>query len=132
MGPILNSNRLVIDTNIIIDYLRGKEQAISFFKDLDPSTDLLISTITVAELYAGVKNQEEEQLLHAFLQDFKVIALDQTIAQKGGLIKNKYNPSHGIGIADAVIAATALVQKAKLLTLNVKHFPMVDLKEAPY
>lgn len=132
MGPILSTSRFVIDTNIIIDYLRGREQAISFFKSLDPSTDLLISTITVTELYAGVKNQKEEQLLNAFLQDFKVNAIDQTIAQKGGLIKNKYGPTHGVGIADAVIAATAIDENAKLITLNLKHFPMVERKESPY
>lgn len=128
MGSIFSTNRLLIDTNIIIDYLRGKEQAIAFFKHIPDDSPLLLSTITVTELYAGV----EEQLLHAFLQDFKIITVDHAIARKGGLIKNDYGPSHGIGIADAVIAATTLAYKAKLITLNEKHFPMVESKEAPY
>lgn len=132
MGSILNTSNFLIDTNIIIDYLRGRTQSITFFKTLQSQANLLTSTITVTELYAGVKTQKEEKLLNNFLQNYHIIDVDHAIARKGGLIKKRYGPSHGIGIADAVIAATALEQDAKLITLNLKHFPMITLKEAPY
>jgi predicted nucleic acid-binding protein len=132
MGSVLKSSRRLIDTNIIIDFLRGRSEAVSYFNSIPSNTELLISTITVTELFAGVANEREEEQLNEFLQRYQAIAVDQHLARKGGLIKNGYGPSHGIGIADSVIAATAIDKNAKLITLNLKHFPMVKKKESPY
>ncbi len=128
----MKSNRRLIDTNVIIDFLRGYPEAKTYFGAIPDKTELLISTITVTELYAGVANQEEEEQLKEFLQEYQIIAVDHILAKKGGLIKKEFWPSHGVGIADAVIAATAIKENAKLITLNLKHFPMVERKESPY
>ena len=85
---------------------------------------LLISTITIAELFAGVRDGEERRLLERFILAFKVIPVDDDIAKKGGLYRRDYGASHGIGLADALIAATAETKKATLVTLNQRHFPM--------
>jgi hypothetical protein len=51
------TRRLLIDTDVLIDYLRGREEAISYLEGLTES--LLISAMTVAELHAGVREGAE-------------------------------------------------------------------------
>lgn len=113
MGSGLKEQKQLLDTNILIDFLRGKKVAKKFLDQGD--MHYIISTITVAELYAGVKGNEEKKLLKAFLKRFEIVPVTSLIAKNGGLIKNKYFRSHGVGIADAVIAATAI---QKMLSLS--------------
>lgn len=126
----MSNSKQLIDTNILIDFLRGHQEAINFFAQTSQTS--ILSAITVAELYSGTKGQHELQQLELLISRFSVISLTPDIARKSGLIKKKYQPSHSIGIADAVIAASALELKAKLITLNLKDFPMIDDKKAPY
>jgi len=92
----------------------------------------LISTVTVAELYAGVREGEERTALDAFIQAFEVVPVNVAIAIKGGLFRRDYGKSHGTGLADALIAASAEVRGAELVTLNGKHFPMLKNVIIPY
>ncbi len=121
--------RLLLDTDVLIDYLRGREDAAAYL-EARPEP-LLISAITVAELFAGVREGDESRRLAQFLGAFEVIPLDAAIAQKGGLYRRDYGPSHGIGLADALIAASAALHQARLVTLNARHFPMMEV-EVPY
>lgn len=130
MGPVLKVEKLLLDTNILIDFLRGYQKTTDFLSR--PGYSFLLSTITVAELYSGLKGKAEEKMLEALLKRFQIIPVTASIAQKGGLFKNKYFKSHGVGIADSVIAATAELEGTRLVTLNIKHFPMIKSKFAPY
>ncbi|MEJ7710862.1 MAG: PIN domain-containing protein [Pyrinomonadaceae bacterium] len=59
---------LLIDTDVLIDYLRDQEQAIAYLESL---TELpLIAAMTVAELYAGVREGKERQAIDAFVEAF--------------------------------------------------------------
>lgn len=116
--------RLLVDTDVLIDYLRGDAKAVAWLEDT-PET-LLVSTVTVAELYAGVREGEYEALT-TFLSAFHTVAVTGEIARKGGLYRRDYGGSHGTGLADALIAATAEKAKAQLVTFNQKHFPMLDV-----
>lgn len=121
---------LLIDTDVLIDYLRGEEAAIAF---LENSTDSLsVSVITVAELYAGVREGTERRALDAFLTAFEAAPVDHGISQRGGLFRRDFGRSHGVGLADALIAATAEATGATLVTLNQKHFPMLPRVTVPY
>jgi predicted nucleic acid-binding protein len=91
-----------------------------------------MSSITMAELYAGVRKGAESRRLEVFIETFEVISLNSTIAKIGGLYRNQYNPSHGVGLADALIAATAKEIDAQVITFNIKHFPMLDNVIKPY
>lgn len=71
-------------------------------------------------------------MLEKLLERFQIIPVSVAIAKQGGLLKSKYHKSHGVGIADAVIAATAKHEDTRLVTLNIKHFPMIESKFAPY
>jgi predicted nucleic acid-binding protein len=122
--------RLLIDTDVLIDYLRANSQAVDFLENLTQL--LLISSITVAELYAGVREGKEKTALDNFISVFEVVPIDEKIATLGGLYRRDYGKSHGVGLADALIAATAKVKQAKLVTLNQKHFPMLTDLIIPY
>lgn len=118
-------NRLLIDTDVLIDYLRGEPSAVSFLESCQET--LFVSAISVAELFAGVRGDDEHAALVTFLTAFEVVAVDAEIAATGGLYRRDFRKSHGTGLADALIAATAKQSDARMVTLNGKHFPMLDV-----
>ncbi len=121
---------LVIDTDVLIDYLRGLRAAAEFMKSRNEP--MSVSSIGVAELYAGVREGRERAVLEAFCAAFEIIPVTAALAQTGGLWRRDYGPSHGVGLADAIIAATAVEQAATLVTLNHRHYPMVRNLLIPY
>ena len=124
------ADRLLLDTDILIDYLRGYPDAVSCIEGA--TEPLLISAVTVAELYAGVRDGAEREALDTFIQAFEIVAVDREIAVKGGIYRRDYRGSHNTGLADALIAATAESRQAALVTLNKRHFPMIDEAVVPY
>jgi predicted nucleic acid-binding protein len=76
-------------------------------------------------LYAGVKGDAEQAALEDFVSLFRVIPVSAEIAKAGGLYRRDYGKSHGVGLADAILAATAEAEDAELKTLNRKHYPML-------
>ena len=125
----MNPKQYLIDTNILIDYLKNKQESVIFLEGLSLSP--VISVITVAELYAGAK-KKEEKYLKQFFDSFNIIPVDFKIAKNGGLLRNQYYKSHGLCLYDGLIAATALINNFKLASLNIKHFPMIKDVERPY
>lgn len=124
------SDRLLFDTDVLIDYLRGVQPAVEYLESR--AEGLLVSAVTVAELFAGVREGKERVALSAFLQAFEVVPVTQVIAEKGGLFRRGHGRSHNVGLADALIAATAEHAQAQLVTLNQKHFPMLPDVLVPY
>ena len=127
------SRPILLDTDILIDYLHGRDEAVSFVKA--NSDRIILSSIAVAELHAGArggKDDTEQTVLKSFLSLFRVVPVSGAIAKIGGLYKRDYGRSHGVGIADAIVAATAMVEDAELKTLNVKHYPMLKNIEPAY
>ena len=120
----------LVDTCILIDYFRGKEDAAIFFDGLDAPPYL--SSLTVAELYAGVREGKERSLLDTLVTQFPVLPLDDQAAIKGGLYRRQYIKSHGVGMIDALLAASAELKNLVLVTRNVKHFPMLENVHCPY
>jgi predicted nucleic acid-binding protein len=76
-------------------------------------------------LYAGVKGDAEQAALQDFVSLFRVVPVSAEIGKTAGLYKRDYGKSHGVGIADAILAATAEAENAELKTLNTKHYPML-------
>lgn len=124
------SRPLLVDTDVLIDYLRGQPQAAEWLEGA--SERLLASAVTVAELFAGVKEGAERRVLEDFLGAFEMVPVQGEIARRGGLFRRDYLRSHGTGLADALIAATAETLGATLVTLNRAHFPMLDDVLVPY
>ena len=122
--------KYLVDTDVLIDFLRGNAKAKQFIKTNFDS--IMLSTITIAELYSGVREGEERLNLDEFIELVVVVPVTDEIAVKGGLFKRDYIKSHGTGFADAIIAATSIVHKVTLCSLNKKHFPMVRDMKVPY
>ncbi len=121
---------LLLDTDVLIDYLRAVPEAVAWLEG--QTGRLCVSVISVAELYAGVREGREREELDAFVLNFEILPLDALVAQRGGLLRRDYGRSHGVGLPDALLAATALVRSLELMTLNRKHFPMLPDLAVPY
>ena len=121
---------ILIDTDILVDYLRGYSQAKTFLESLEsrPST----SVICVAELFAGIRDEKEQAAIERFLLPFELLSVDDQIARLGGQFRKSYRHSHGTGLADAIIAATAYIHGYTLATFNDRHYPMVSNWLMPY
>jgi hypothetical protein len=117
------ADSFLLDTDVLIDFLRGYDKAVDFVTA--NSHRIILSSIVVAELYAGVKGAGELSSLNNFISLFNVIPVTSEIARPGGLYKRDYAKSHGVGLADAIIAATCESENAALKTLNVKQYPML-------
>jgi predicted nucleic acid-binding protein len=118
----------IVDTDIAIDFLRERDYARKLLQWWAGEGLLAISTLTHLEIYQGMKAGEEEAT-NAFLDGLVSVAVDVPIARRAGTILGKLR-SKGVtvGIADAIIGATALQLNAPLLTNNAEHYPFAGLK----
>jgi len=121
----------LLDTDILVDFFRGYDKAVAFVNRHNDR--IILSSIVVAELFAGVKGNAEQAALQDFISLFPVVPVNTEIAKVGGLYKRDYSKSHSVGLADAIIAATAELENAELKTQNTRHYPMLKkLKPAYY
>lgn len=121
---------MLVDTDVLIDFLRGLPPAQAFVSNLPDQT--YVSAITVAELHVGIRDGKERAVLTEFLDTLETITLNAELAAEGGLLRRDFGKSHGVGLNDALIAATAIKNRLQLVTLNEKHYPMVKNLLVPY
>ena len=114
---------VLIDTDVMVDFLRGHPKAVALVKQ--HSSRIILSSIVTAELYAGVRGSEELDTLDSLISLFRVVPVSPSLARTGGFYKRDYSKAHGVGLADAIVAATSEAEDAALKTLNVKHYPMI-------
>ena len=120
----------LLDTNIIIDYLRQRPAAIAFVGALRSKPS--VSVATAMELYTGAASRSEEHRIEQLLVGALVLPVTLAIARVAGQHVKHYQRSHGLDDLDAIIAATAEHHGLALATLNMKHFPMFPKLKAPY
>jgi predicted nucleic acid-binding protein len=121
---------MLVDTDILIDYLRGHPEAGSFLESrLD---EVSISAVSVAELYQGVREGRERTLLARMVSALTVLPLTTEIAERAGLFRRDFRATTGCGLADCLIAATAARHGLELATLNGRHFRMLERVVTPY
>jgi hypothetical protein len=120
---------LLVDSDVLIEFLRGREDAVRFLRT--ESARVVLSVVVIAELYAGVRSGERDTF-ERFINAYQTAPVTKAIAQRGGLLKNSYGPSHGVGLADALLAATAMERGCRLATLNTKHYPMLPGLQRAY
>lgn len=121
---------MVVDTDILIDYLRGHPDAIPYLEA--NVEEVCISAVSVAELYQGVREGSERTALRAMTSAVTVLAMNEEIAEIAGLYRRDYGKKFGCGLADCMIAATATFHAQQLATGNSKHFAMLTDVIAPY
>jgi predicted nucleic acid-binding protein len=117
----------LLDTTVAVDHLRGVDAAVDLLRRLvDDEETLLASELVRFELLAGVRD-DELQALEQFFSAISWVPVDEDVSRTAGLLARKHRSSHsGIDDVDYIIAATALVLDAELLTTNVRHFPMLS------
>ncbi len=117
--------KFLVDTDILIDFLRGKENAKKYLLKLSEDSPLYCSVITIAEIHAGMRKSEEGKTT-VLLDSLFTIPVTEEIARIAGRLKREAK-SHSLELDDCLIAATALVEKSVLATKNSKHYPMKNI-----
>lgn len=114
--------KVVVDTNIIIDYLRGGTKWEDFIDSAEKDMELFLPTIAIFELFSGesTKNPRKLQDMIDFVGQFQKIALDEDIAKRAGELFRDIKIK--IQVPDYIIAASAINLDGLVLTLNKKHF----------
>lgn len=119
---------VLVDSDILIDVSRGREtRIVSRWLDLSNSdAALLYSPVSVAELWAGAHPNEHDALNNLF-RALTCTPIDEEAGRRAGDWLRQYRQSHGVEIADALIAACAVANHADLWTRNRKHYPMKEI-----
>jgi predicted nucleic acid-binding protein len=121
---------VVLDTTVLVDQLRGSEEAFGYLAGLEGRP--ICSEITRIEVMQGLRSSERRGANKLFAA-VAWVPVDETVARRAGELGRRWRRSHpGIGVADLVIAATAEELGAELATRNLKHFPMFESLRAPY
>jgi predicted nucleic acid-binding protein len=118
----------ILDTDIVIDFLRRRDYAQKILKHWADEGLLAVSSLTHLEIYQGMK-PGEEKATNSFLDGLITIDVDISIArQAGALLRNLRSKGITIGMADAMISATALQLGVPLITNNSDHYPFPGLR----
>ena len=118
-------NTLLVDTDVLIWYLRGNMAATRL---LDSLAEPVLSAVTYMELAQGCRDKRELLLLQRDLGDRRaiILPLDTLISARAVSLIEALALSNGLQLADALIAATGLVHGLPLATANAKHFVAVE------
>jgi predicted nucleic acid-binding protein len=123
----------LLDTTVAIDHLRGEASAVDLLRRLvDEEETVLASEVVRFELLAGVRDDELEAL-EQFFSALSWVPVNEDVSRTAASLARKHRAaSSGIDDVDYLIAATALVVDAELLTTNLRHFPMLAGLRSPY
>ncbi len=119
---------VLVDSDILIEVSRGRDAAVvSRWIELSNSdAAVLYSPVSVAELWAGARPSEHDALRNLF-RALTCAPIDEEVGRQAGIYLQRYRRSHGVEVADALIAANAVANNAELWTRNRKHYPMRDV-----
>ncbi len=112
---------MIVDTDVLIWYSRGYQNAIDLLHALDRFS---LSVVTYMEIVQSVRNKQE---LNAFkkalgILNAQVIQIDELISTKAMFYVEQYALSHSMELADALIGAAAIIRQLPLITGNEKHY----------
>jgi predicted nucleic acid-binding protein len=115
---------MLIDTDVLIWYLRGNKNAQNIVHENIP---FKISVINYLELIQGMENKRELKLLQKSLRKWtvEIIQIKETISTRAMFLVEDYFLSHSLELSDAIIAATSLERQEDILTANDKHYKFI-------
>ncbi len=119
---------VLVDSDILIEVARGRNASVvSRWIELSNSdAAVLYSPVSVAEIWAGARPNEYDTL-HNLFRALTCTPIEEEVGRQAGMYLQRYRRSHGIEIADALVAACAVANRAELWTRNRKHYPMKDV-----
>lgn len=119
--------KILLDTDVLIELLRGNEKVEFHVRELITLKNLLVYTpISEAEIYKGLRSNEKEKT-KITLGAFECLSLGQEVGKRAGEYMRSYGKSHALELPDALIAASAFIHNFALCTFNWKHYPMTDI-----
>ncbi|MGI9108034.1 MAG: PIN domain-containing protein [Pyrinomonadaceae bacterium] len=124
----------IVDTDILIDAGRGIGEAVACLQDIERNSALAASVVTQMELIIGCRNKAELSEVEKFLRRFHILSITEAISDVAVDLLKQYRLSHGLLIADALLAATALVHHAPFISRNQRDYRFItglDLQAYP-
>lgn len=118
-------NRLIVDTDIIIDVIRNNSKAISFLQNAEKDNLLALSEITNMELIIGCRNKNELIALKKFMRRFEIISLNELVGKKASELIEIHYLSHNLHIPDAINASISIVFDIPFVTKNRRDYSFI-------
>ncbi|MDP6525373.1 MAG: PIN domain-containing protein [Kiritimatiellia bacterium] len=120
--------RAFIDSDVLIWHLRGEKKACNFLRRLrdQGEYELWTGAMQRAEVVFFMREHEEDMTFE-FLSQFRTEPVDQALVDEAGALFRRWNPSHGIDVNDAFLAASAKRTGGRIFSINKKHYPMPDV-----
>lgn len=115
-------DKYLVDSDVIIWYLKGREKEAILLNELSKKGNLYFSVVTITEIRVGL-TRDAAKIIKQLKDIFVPISITENIAEIAGAYKQKYK----LDIADMLIAATAANHSLTLVTYNKKHFPMQEV-----
>lgn len=124
---------ILVDSDVLIEHLRGNEQALAWLvRTRQSSGPLAISVVSLTEVAGGMRSPERREVMR-LLGSMHRFEVTEQVAWRASTLMREYRRSHsGIGLGDYLIAATALTEGLELATLNVRHYPMFEGLSRPF
>lgn len=115
---------VMVDTDVLIWYMKGNEKAYKAVEQLNP---FFISVVTYIELVQGMRDKNELLYLRRALKEWntKIIYISEEISIKAMFLVEQHYLSHSLQLADALIGATAISNGIPILTGNDKHYKII-------
>jgi hypothetical protein len=115
---------MLVDTDVLVWYLRGNERARTAIEQLQGFS---VSVVTYIELLQGMRNKRELTALRRAMRQWPAVVrhLDPEISARAAWYVEQRFLSHALQLADALQAATATVHRLPLLTANARHYSAV-------
>ena len=115
---------VICDTNIFISLFKEFSEAIDTLKKIGDA-NVLISSISVMELYRGMENKKELKTMENKIKRYNVIHFNQEVSIRAIELVQDYKLSHNLQIPDAIIGAMSVIYKLPLFTYNRKDFKFI-------
>ena len=119
------ADMLIIDTDILIDVGRSVNVAVKCLQQAEQQSSTAVSSVTQMELIIGCRDKNELRSLDHFLKRFQIIHINEQISGTVIDLLKKYRHSHGLLIADALIAATAITTEIPLISKNQRDYQFI-------
>lgn len=117
---------MLVDSDILIDFTNGENAAVDWLDAANKISTLRVSVVTFFELLVGSRNKNHLREIELLFRRFEVIHINEQISVTAEALIIKYFLSHGLLIADALIAATALFTDEELATKNKRDFRFIE------
>ncbi len=118
---------MVIDTTIVIEYIRSRNKSATTFHNLKSKQEIFISAVSVYELYIGASTIYKEDNIELITRNLVVLPFTYEVSLKAAIVFHQLKAKNKlIEFRDIFIAATCLVNNLPISTLNKKHFERIE------